>query len=277
MQLTQFLILAALAILPAWEQGRGVFPQQQRPPGDPAAIARGKTIYSTACSACHGVDARGGQLGGPNLLRSQLVLRDQDGELIMPVIQNGRPERGMPPQSLSEDDSKAVVQFLRSLLALGGRQGAPPPIDLPPLNIVVGDSSAGQKFFAAKCASCHSPTGDLQGLATRIADPKTLQNTWVTGGSGGGRGRGRGAASSRTTVTATVTLPSGEKVQGTLLRYDDFDVSLTTADGSVRTFRRDGDKPKLEINDPLQGHRSLLTVYTSKDMHDVTAYLVTLK
>jgi cytochrome c oxidase cbb3-type subunit III len=272
MQLTQLLILAVVALLPGWQQGRGVFPQQQRPPGDPAVIARGKTIYAATCSACHGVDARGGQLGGPNLLRSQLVLRDQDGELILPVIQNGRPERGMPPQPLDPDAAKAVTVFIHSLLAAGGRQGAPPPADIPPLNIVVGDAAAGQKFFAAKCATCHSPTGDLQGIATRITDPKILQNTWIVGG--GGRGRG---GSARSTITATVTLPSGEKAQGTLVRYDDFSVTLVDADGNTRTFRRDGDRPKLEISDPLRGHKELLTLYTDKDMHDVTAYLVTLK
>jgi cytochrome c oxidase cbb3-type subunit III len=274
--LKDFILPAVLALLTALGQRGGVFPAQQRPPGDPAAIARGRTIYSAACSACHGADARGGQLGGPNLLRSQLVLRDQNGELIVPVLQNGRPERGMPPQPLSADDANAVAVYLRSLLAAAGKQGGPPPAEIPPLNIVVGDAAAGQKYFAARCASCHSATGDLQGVATRIADPKTLQNTWVAG-RGGGRGRGGGGAMSRSATTATMTLPSGEKVQGTLLRYDDFSVTLMDAEGNMRTIRRDGDRPKLELKDPLEGHKTLLTILTDKDMHDVTAYLVTLK
>ena len=74
-----------------------------------------------------------------------------------------------------------------------------------------------------------------------------------------------------------MTLPSGEKVEGTLLRYDDFSVTLMDAEGNMRTIRRDGDRPKLELKDPLEGHKTLLTVLTDKDMHDVTAYLVTLK
>ena len=94
-------------------QGRGaVFPAQQRPPGDPAVIERGRSIYSVTCSACHGADARGGQLGGPNLLRSQLVLADQDGEAIIPVIQKGRPDKGMPPMPINDADAKAVATFL---------------------------------------------------------------------------------------------------------------------------------------------------------------------
>ena len=274
---TVVFILSALAALTAWGQGRGaVFPAQQRPPGDPAIIARGKTIYSTTCSACHGVDLRGGQLGGPNLLRSQLALNDKDGELIVPVIQNGRPERGMPPQPLNPDDANAVAVFIHSVLASAGRQGSPPPSDVPPLNIVVGDAAAGQTFFAAKCSSCHSATGDLQGIATRISDPKTLQNTWVSGGGGGRGGRG-GRGGGGAVITASVTMPSGEKIEGPLVRYDDFLVVLMQPDGTVRSVARDGDRPTVVINDPLQGHRSLLTVYTDKDMHDVTAYLVTLK
>jgi cytochrome c oxidase cbb3-type subunit III len=271
-------ITAALYVVPLQaRQGRGaVFPAQQRPPGDPAVIARGKTIYSTTCSACHGVDLRGGQLGGPNLLRSQLALNDQDGELIVPVIQKGRPEKGMPPQPLNADDAKAVAIFIHSVLASAGRQGSPPPGEVAPLNIVVGDATAGQTYFSAKCSSCHSATGDLQGIATRVSDPKTLQNMWVSGG-GGGRGRGGGGRGGGSAVTVTVTLPSGEKIQGPLVRYDDFIVILTDADGSVRSFRRDGDRPKVEIHDPMEGHRALLSVYTEKDMHDVTAYLVTLK
>jgi cytochrome c oxidase cbb3-type subunit 3 len=263
------------------EQGRGrgpgVFPAMQRPPADPAVVERGKSLFSVNCSACHGVDARGGQLGGPNLLRSQLVLMDQNGEQIAPVVQNGRPERGMPPFPLGADDIKAIAEFIHSLTAASQGQGSPPPTDLPPVNILVGDAAAGQAFFAAKCSGCHSPTGDLQGIATKVPDPKTLQNLWVSGGLGGGRGRGRGGNANGPVVTVTVTQPSGEKVEGRLLRIDDFLVSLVDADGSVRTFRRDGDVPKVEMHDPLEGHKSLLGVYTDKDMHDVTAYLVTLK
>src|SRR4051812_17703791 len=66
------------------------FPAQQRPPGDPALIARGKTLYAINCQGCHGVDMRGGDLGGPNLLRSQTVLSDKDGELIEPIIHGSR-------------------------------------------------------------------------------------------------------------------------------------------------------------------------------------------
>src|SRR5213075_482823 len=110
-------------------------------------IARGKVIFGVNCVACHGADARGGQLNGPNLLRSQLVLADRDGELIEPVLKNGRPERGMPPMPLSDADIKAVVEFVHSLTAASPGQGAPPRAEGPPLDVVVGDAAEGRAYF----------------------------------------------------------------------------------------------------------------------------------
>jgi cytochrome c oxidase cbb3-type subunit III len=276
---------AAQAPQPPAGRGRGrgdqpgTFPAQQRPPGDPALIERGRGVYSATCTACHGADLRGGQLGGPNLLRSLVVLNDQQGELILPIVRGSRAERGMPPLPLSEDDVRAVAEYIHSVLATSGRQGMPPPSEAAPPNIVVGDATAGQAFFAAKCASCHSPTGDLQGLATRVPDAKNLQLIWVSGGAVGGRG-GRGPSPVgpvRKPVTATVALPSGEKVNGRLVRIDHFIVTIALDDGTLRSFRRNGDQPKVEIQDPNDAHRKLLGIYTEKDLHDVTAYLVTLK
>ena len=281
MKTSDVFVAAALAGLTIGVHARASapqqFPQQQRTPGDPAVIERGRTLYSVSCSACHGVDARGGQLGGPNLLRSQLVLMDQKGEQIVPVIQKGRPDKGMPPMPLSEEDSQAVATYLHSLLAIAGRQGSPPPSDSPPPNVLVGDGTAGQAFFTARCATCHSTTGDLQGIASRVTDAKALQNLWVSGGVTSGRGRGGRGRGSASGITATVTLPSGEKFDGRVRRYDDFIITLVLEDSVERTFRRDGDQPKVEIRDPLQGHRELLAILTEKDMHNVTAYLVTLK
>jgi cytochrome c oxidase cbb3-type subunit 3 len=252
----------------------GFVPGQQRAAGDPAQIARGKTLYGISCTSCHGTDLRGGDLGGPNLLRSQVALSDQDGELILPIIQGSRKEGGMPAIPMSPQDGKAVAAYIRSVLETIGRQGMPPSVGLLPPSVVVGDASAGKAYFAAKCSGCHSITRDLEGIAKRIPDPKTLQNTWVAGG---GRGRRGPAADARSIATVTVTLPSGESIEGQLVRIDDFLVSLRLADGTPRTFRRDDDVPKVEVHDPMKTHRDLLAVYTDKDMHDVTAYLVTLK
>jgi cytochrome c oxidase cbb3-type subunit 3 len=254
----------------------GLVPGQQRPAGDPAQVARGKTLYGISCTSCHGADLRGGDLGGPNLLRSQVALSDQDGELILPIIQGSRQNAGMPAIPMSPEDAKAVAAYVRSVVATIGRQGMPPSVGLPPPSVLVGKATAGQEYFAAKCISCHSSTGDLRGIATRIPDPKALQNLWISGGGGGRRGPMADAPSART-PSVTVTLPSGESIEGQLVRIDDFLVTVKLADATERTFRRDGEVPKVEVRDPLKAHRDMLAVYTDKDIHDVTAYLVTLK
>src|SRR5229473_4549893 len=111
---------------------RGLVPGKQRPPGDPAQIVRGKMLYGVSCTGCHGTDLRGGDLGGPNLLRSQLALSDRDGELILPIIQGSRKDGGMPAIPMSPQDGKAVAAYVRSVLETIGRQGMPPSVGLPP-------------------------------------------------------------------------------------------------------------------------------------------------
>jgi cytochrome c oxidase cbb3-type subunit 3 len=98
------------------QRGRGgdSFPAQQRPPGDPAVIERGKGLYSVNCSFCHGPDLRGGQLNGPNLLRSPLVLGDQNGELILPIVRGARADKGMPPVPVSDEDVKTIAEYIHS-------------------------------------------------------------------------------------------------------------------------------------------------------------------
>jgi cytochrome c oxidase cbb3-type subunit 3 len=238
-----------------------------RPPGDPAAIERGKGLYGVNCQFCHGADTRGGD-GGPSLLRSALVLADDHGELMAPVVRSGR--TGMPKFTMTDEQIADIAAFVHTFRAAGYDESR-----MKPPSIVVGDAKAGEALFQSKCASCHSASGDLRGLASRIPDPRLLQQTWLMPGTGGGRGAAPVVRVPPTTVV--VTLPSGERVEGTLDRIDDFTVSLTTADGTRRSFRTTGNTPKVEIRDPLQAHRDLWRTYSDTDIHNVTAYLVTLK
>jgi cytochrome c oxidase cbb3-type subunit 3 len=254
----------------------GFVPGQTRPPADPKQIERGKSLYGIGCRGCHGADLRGGDMGGPNLLRSQVALADKEGEAIVPVIQGSRAGAGMPAIPMKREDALAVAAYVRSVMETIGRQGTPPSIGREAANVVVGDARAGQAYFDSKCGGCHSAARDLKGIATRIPDPKTLQNAWVAGGQRFRRGPGTDTDTARQT-TATVTLESGERVEGRLVRIDDFLVTVALADGTARTFRREGDVPKVEVLGPKKAHTDLLSVYTDKDMHDVTAYLVTLK
>jgi cytochrome c oxidase cbb3-type subunit 3 len=278
---------------PGGGQGRGPnFPQQQRKLADPAVIARGKGLYESVCAACHGIDLRGGQQGGPNLLRSQVVLLDKSGELIGQVVTAGRPKPAsgatpMPAFPLPPEDLNAIAEYLHSVAAMAGRQGRPPEgAPVAPERVLVGDASAGQSYFGAHCSSCHSVTGDLRGIGARAPDPRELQNLWVSGGGGGRGGRGRGGRggrggggtdSNREAATVRVTPASGPPVEGRLVRVDDFTVTLIQEDGSRRTFTRRGAEPKVEIRDPADAHRTLIQALTDTDMHNVTAYLWTVK
>jgi mono/diheme cytochrome c family protein len=265
--------IAAFAQTPPAQagRGRGAAPQStfanaypQHAQADPESIARGRALYGVNCQFCHGSDARGGE-GGPNLLRSEIVLHDDKGEAIAPIIQNGRMDQGMPKFPFNAGQCADVAAFIHSFRVAGYDESRNKP-----LSILAGDAAAGQAYFHAKCATCHSVTADLKGIASRIADPRDLQQRFLMPGAG------RGARPVAPT-TVTVTENSGAKTDGRLLRIDDFIVTLLEADGTHRTFRRDGDAPKVELHDPLAAHRELLRVYTDKDIHNLTSYLVTVK
>lgn len=271
LKVKRILLAIAVAAVAQCQSGRGRGPAEafpQRPAADPALIDRGKTLYGVNCNFCHGSDARGGE-GGPNLLRSELVLNDQNGELIAPVIQNGRGE--MPRLDLSAEQVSTIAAFLHSF-----RVGGYDVSRMTPPSILAGDAKSGEAVFRKRCASCHSTSGDLKGLASKIPDPKTLQNTFLMPGSGG-RGRGGPSPVSVPPTTVTVTLPSGQKAEGRLVRVDDFIVILSDREGVQRSFRRDGEVPKVEIHDPLKTHRDLLPTYADAEIHDLTSFLVTLK
>lgn len=240
------------------------FPQHT--PADAAAIERGKALWGVNCAFCHGSDARGGE-GGPSLIRSAIVLKDEHGELMAPIGQSGVADK-MPKFPLSTEQVSDIAAFVHSFRVSGydASRRKPP-------SIVVGDAKAGETYFQAKCASCHSVAGDLRGFAAKFGDPRAMQQNWLM--PGGGRGGAGALGVSPTTVT--VTLPSGQKMEGRLVRIDDFSVTLAAADSVQHTFRREGDTPKVEVHDPLQPHKALLPVYTDKDIHNLTAYLVTLK
>ncbi|WP_051670145.1 c-type cytochrome [Bryobacter aggregatus] len=240
----------------------------ERPPADPAVVERGKALYGVHCAFCHGVDARGGS-GGINLIRASMVLNDKNGELIGQAVREGR--TGMPKFDLSDAQLSDMAAFIHSF-KVGGYDVS----RMTPTTIVTGDAKLGAAYFQKTCSGCHTVAAggnnSLQGIATRITDPKMLQQTWLMPGSGG-----RGGAASRTTpVTVTVT-ENGKSYNGRLVRIDDFVVSLAEADGYQRSFARNGDIPKVELHDPLAGHRKLIPTYQDEDIHNLTAYLVTVK
>jgi cytochrome c oxidase cbb3-type subunit III len=243
-----------------------------RPPAPPKQVALGQQVFKSNCSFCHGSDGRGGETG-PNLVRAQLVLADQHGELIAPIVQNGIPAQGMPKFTLSAADVAAIAAWLHSQ-PLSDR-GTPSTLD-----ILVGNAKEGEAYFngAGRCTQCHSASGDLAGIGARY-EPKTIQNLIVSGGRGRSFGR-RPAATAATKVpprTVTVTLPSGQTIMGDLDHISAFVVALREPDGTYRSFARHDAIPAVVVTNPLQWHIDLLPRWRDADIHSLTAYLVTLK
>jgi cytochrome c oxidase cbb3-type subunit III len=250
--------------------------QENGPRFDQAAVERGQQVYVAQCGFCHGSNATGGQ-SGPDLIRSVLVIGDENGKQLGEFLKEGRPDKGMPKFDLKDEQVKDIATFLHQRIYAVADRGS-----YKILNILIGDAKAGEAYFngAGKCNTCHSPTGDLAGIGAKY-DPVALQGRIVMPRGrffGGPRGRGaRDSQAFRTFPTVTVTISPGKSYNGLLLRITDFDVILRDADGVFRSFTRDGDTPKVEVKDPLQAHVDMLAKWKDSDIHNMTAYLVTLK
>jgi cytochrome c oxidase cbb3-type subunit III len=232
-------------------------PQQSETP-DPA-IELGHKQFEQACAFCHGPDATGAR--GPDLVRSPLVAHDVKGDLIGDVIRHGRPDKGMPAMPLTDAQVSDITAFLHARAAAAISSNGVPSA-YPVEKLLTGNADAGKAFFngAGGCNNCHSPTADLSGVARKYS-PLDLQARMLYPG-------GRH-------TTAVVTLPSGEQIKGPLEHADDFVVSLRDASGWYRSFSRD--QVKVKLQDALSGHRELLGKLTQTDVHNLFAYLETLK
>jgi cytochrome c oxidase cbb3-type subunit 3 len=252
----------------------GGFPQFTRPQASQDVLARGKPLYDANCASCHAPDLRGVPVkNGPNLLRSTETFSDKQGELIAANL-----VKHNPPVNLPESDTLAISEYIHSIQATMGGQGSPPgrnPVGLT-YEVLVGDVKAGATAFAKLCANCHSVTGDLKGIGTKYEDdPKALQGAWVAGRAGG-FGFGRGGAGQQ----ATVTLANGQKLEGRLVRKDDFLVVLMLADGTRKSIGRDNGVPRVDVKDPQEAHKKMILVMDdpdNKNLHDITAWLATIK
>jgi len=253
---------------------RGGFTQFTRPVASQEVLARGRGLYETNCASCHASDMRGTEKG-TRLLRSLTSLSDQHGENIGKAVAEHNPKI-----VLNEGDTVAVAEYIHGVLATTGGQGSPPGRNAAglKLDILVGDAKSGERYFDKACAGCHSAVGDLKGFASKYPDPRNLQNAWVSGAAAANPfgGRGGGGAGS----LATVTMADGSKLEGKLVRRDDFLVILTLADGTRRSIARHDGVPKVEVKDPNEAHKKMVIALDdpeNKNLHDITAYLATLK
>ena len=266
------LVMASLGLAPQAQTKRTA--SQDPPPTriaqsyPPAQVEAGALVFAAQCGFCHGRDAAGGETG-PDLTRSTVTAEDDHGDKLGPVLRTGRTDKGMPAFNLQDTDLAAIVAFVHEQKRrVESQQGSRRSVDDSDLQ--TGDSEAGRRYFngAGGCARCHAPAGDFAGIANRLQGLKLLQRMLypeATDDVGGARAR----------ATVTVTLGSGEQVSGALAYRDEFTIALRDASGWYRSWPVS--EVKVAVENRLDAHTEQLGKYTDADMHNVLAYLQTLR
>jgi cytochrome c oxidase cbb3-type subunit 3 len=256
-QLGRILACAVLGSGLLFAQGDPTPPKQT---DQSAQIATGRALFQQKCAFCHGRDAGGGETG-PDLTSSGLVAGDVAGDKIGVVIRNGRPEKGMPPFNLTDAEIASVAAFIhdqkhKADAHPGGRKG------VAVSDLQTGNAEQGKTYFngAGGCASCHSATGDLAGVGSRLIGLKLEERLLYPADA---------------PAKLTVTLPSGQTVTGQLMYQDEFTVALRDGKGWYRSFP--AQSVKYKVDDPSSAHIELLSKYTDDDIHNLMAYLQTLR
>jgi len=268
------LLLAASCLLPVYIGAQTAAHKPQPPKASTASAAKtyspelvqkGKTLFQQDCSFCHGRDTTGGE-SGPDLTRSKLVAADVNGDKIGPVVRNGRLERGMPPFDRSDDQIAALVAFIytqrNSAMSTNGRRGAGGRKGVDPSDLQTGNAEAGKQYFngAGGCSNCHSPTGDLAGIASRHQGLELEELMLYP---------------KHTKSKVEVTLASGQTINGTLAYLDEFTVGLVDTDGVYHSWRTADVRYK--VDEAVNAHVDLFNKYTDDDIHNLMAYLQTLR
>jgi len=223
-------------------------------------IEIGHRYFEQNCFFCHGHDAGGGE-GGPDLTKSKLVAEDVKGDKIGALVRAGRTEKGMPAFAVSDADLNGLQAWLHtqktiSETQVGARRG------VIAADLQSGNAEAGKAYFngAGTCSGCHSATGDLAKVGTKY-DPLKLEERMLYP---------RGAKAS-----ATVKLKSGETVTGTLAYQDEFTIALRDSEGRYRAWPVK--LVQFSVDDPASKHADLLAQYSDDDIHNLMAYLQTLR
>jgi len=231
----------------------------------PDLVQKGSALFRQDCSFCHGRDAGGGE-SGPDLTRSKLVTQDLSGDKIGPVVRNGRPDKGMPRFDRSDAQIASLAAFIHTqqnnALAASGPRGSGGRKGVDAADLQTGNVEAGKQYFegAGGCATCHSPAGDLAGIASRYKGLELEEQMLYP-------------KHARSKVT--VTLASGQTITGALEYLDEFTVGLIDATGSYRSWRT-GDV-HYTVEAPVNAHVEQFSKYTDDDIHNLMAYLQTLR
>ena len=223
-------------------------------------VDAGGALFLQNCAFCHGKEAGGGE-SGPDLTRSKLVSGDKNGESISSIIRNGRPTKGMPGFSLDDAQITNIVAFIHAkqdlaLSQTGNRKG------VDEADLRTGDSAAGKRYFegAGGCTRCHSATGDLAGVASRYSGLRLEMQMLYP----------RDA-----TQKVSIKTPTGETLSGTLEYKDEFTIGIKDNSGTYHSWPVTA--ISFKVDDSLQAHLNAMEKYTDEDIHNVLAYVQTLK
>jgi len=227
---------------------------------DREAAARGAPLFQRNCAFCHGSQARGAT--GPSLITSDVVLSDDHGEHLVPYVQKGRPDQGMPAfASMAEGKLKDIAEFLHLQVEEVANRGG-----YQVLNILVGDKAKGQAYAEAHCSSCHMPE-TFAHIGSRYQSPERLQRAWIWPAR---------SDNPKLAVTATVRTRDGAALVGRVTQISDFRITLVDAEGHKSSIEREPGVT-VEIHDPRAAHEQIIMTLSNDDMHNVTAWLASLK
>jgi cytochrome c oxidase cbb3-type subunit III len=230
---------------------------------DKAEAALGALLFEQTCAFCHGPQARGATAA--SLLTSDVVLGDDHGEHLVPFLKKGLPEKGMPAfATMSDGELKDIAEFVHMQVEDVANRGT-----YHVLNILVGNSALGQDYVAAHCMSCHTAK-TFAHIGSKFRSPQQLQRGWIW------PARPASSGDSSLADTASVKMPDGGAITGRVTHVSDFRITLVDQAGKANMIDR---KPGVEVrmNDPLAAHQEMIMTLTNDDMHNVTAYLDTLK
>jgi cytochrome c oxidase cbb3-type subunit III len=234
---------------------------------DKIAAARGEPLYHQSCAFCHGPQAHGAT--GSSLIISDVVLGDDHGEHLVLFLKKGRPEKGMPAFALMSDDQlKDISEFVHLQVEEVANRGT-----YQVLNVLVGTEEKGRQYVAGHCVPCHAP-GTFAHISSKFRSPEQLQKGWISPAQHAGSGANSGDSSLAT--TATVKMPDGVTIAGRVTQVSDFRITVVDSMGQAHIIDR---KPgvRVQMKDPLAAHQEMIMTLANEDMHNVTAYLETLK
>lgn len=222
---------------------------------DEAAAARGAPLFEQNCAVCHGKAARGAM--GPSLITSDRVLQDEHGEQLVPFLKAGSPGKGMPAfATMSDRQLKDISEFLHLQVENVANRGT-----YKVLNILVGNAAKGKAYVAAHCMACHT-ADTFAHIASRFRTPEQLQRYWIWPAREG-------------EITANVKT-ADETISGRVTQISDFRITLVDKSGETHTLGR-VPGVEVQISDQLAAHQAMVMTLANDDMHNVTAYLETLK